>query len=38
MPKAKPISLKGLKFETIIDTLLKTQPNPKKKQQRQSSR
>lgn len=31
MPNAKPISLKGIKFETIIDTLLKAQPKPKKK-------
>lgn len=35
MPKAKPISLQGLSFETVIDTLLKTEPQkikkPKKK-------
>ncbi len=31
MPKAKPISLKGLSFETVIDTLLNAQPKSQKK-------
>jgi hypothetical protein len=32
MPKAKPISLYPLKFEEVIDTLLKAKPKPQKKQ------
>lgn len=32
MPKAKPISLKPLSFEQVIDVLLKTPPKPSKKQ------